>query len=71
MGDVRFKVSAKRTNARAYRHFYGQESRAPAMESGSRVTTMFRTAIHYARDGAAMVAERVARGLSRKPTDSD
>jgi hypothetical protein len=71
MEDVRYKVNAKHTNARAYRHFYGQEPRAPNMEGGSRVTTMLRIAIHYARGGAAMLAERVARGLSSTPTDSD
>ena len=71
MKDVRYKVSAQHTNARAYRHFYGQESRTPGMEGDSRVRTMLRTAIQYARGGAAMLAERVARGLTRTPTDFD
>ncbi len=71
MDNVRYKVSAQHIHARAYRHFYGQESRTPGMEGGSRVGTMLRTAIHYARGGATALAERVVRGLSRTPTDSD
>jgi hypothetical protein len=71
MEDVRFKVTARHTNARAYRHFYCHESRTPGIEGGSRVATMLRTAVNYARCGAAVLAERVGRGLSRTPTDSD
>jgi hypothetical protein len=71
MGDVRYKVSAKHTNARAYRHFYGQESRAPAMEGGSRVASMFRTVVDRACGSAAMLAGRLARGFSRTPMDDD
>jgi hypothetical protein len=71
MEEIRYKVSAQHANSRAYRHFYGQEPRAPGMEGRSGVTTMLGTAIHYARIGAAMLAERLARRLSRTPTDSD
>jgi hypothetical protein len=71
MEEVRYKVSAQHANPRAYRHFYGWESRAPGMEGGSRLAAMLRVAVHYARGGAAILAERVARGLSRTPTGSD
>jgi hypothetical protein len=71
MEDVRYKVSAQHTNARAYRHFYGHESRTPGMERGSRVATMLKTAVHRARGGAAVLAERVVRGLARMPTRGD
>jgi hypothetical protein len=71
MDDIRYKVSAQHTNARAYRHFYGQESRTPGMEGGSRAATLLRTVIHHARGGAALLVQRVARGLSRQPTGFD
>jgi hypothetical protein len=41
------------------------------MEGGSRAATLLRTVIHHARGGAALLVQRVARGLSRQPTGFD